>query len=149
VVVPSEHPDAAFGMLILEREELVDMSDGNIMAVATVLLETGMVPMEEPFTEFLMETAAGLVGLRCNVRDGRSSTPRSPAQPSRGAGDHPHGRRPGLDHRDVAARRPSHGSVSGRLLARGAGRREGRDPDLTPAARSERVSVGGAAAGSR
>jgi proline racemase len=71
VIVPSEHPDAAFGMLILEREELVDMSGGNIMAVATVLLETGMVPVTEPVTEFSVETAAGIVGLRCNVRDGK------------------------------------------------------------------------------
>ncbi len=71
VIVPSEHPDAQFGMLILEREELVDMSGGNIMSVATVLLETGMIPMVEPVTEFNLETAAGLVGLRCNVRDGK------------------------------------------------------------------------------
>jgi proline racemase len=39
--------------------------------VATVLLETGLVPMVEPVTTFTMETAAGLVGLTCNVADGR------------------------------------------------------------------------------
>jgi proline racemase len=71
VIVPSEHPGAEFGVLILEREELVDMSGGNIISVATVLVETGMVPMVEPVTEFSLETAAGLVGLRCNVRDGK------------------------------------------------------------------------------
>jgi len=71
VLVPSDHPDAEFGVLILEKNELVDMSGGNIISVATVLLETGLVVMREPVTEFSLETAAGLVGLRCNVRDGK------------------------------------------------------------------------------
>lgn len=71
VIVPSDHPDAAFGMLILEKEELVDMSGGNIISVATVLLETGLVPMVEPVTEFGIETAAGLVRMRCRVQGGK------------------------------------------------------------------------------
>lgn len=71
VLVPSSHPDAPFGVLILEKDGLVDMSGGNIISVATVLLETGLVPVREPVTEFNLDTAAGLVGLRCRVRDGK------------------------------------------------------------------------------
>jgi proline racemase len=71
VLVPSNDPDAEFGVLILEKEELVDMSGGNIISVATVLVETGLVASQEPVTEFSLETAAGLIHLRCTVRDGR------------------------------------------------------------------------------
>jgi proline racemase len=71
VLVPSGHPDAAFGVLILEKNELVDMSGGNIISVATVLVETGLVARQEPVTEFTLETAAGLIGLRCRVQDGK------------------------------------------------------------------------------
>lgn len=71
VIVPSEHPDAEFGYLILEKDGLVDMSGGNTISVATVLLETGLVPMVEPVTTFALETAAGLIGLTCTVRDGK------------------------------------------------------------------------------
>ena len=71
VLVPSEHPDAEFGVLILEKDGLVDMSGGNIISVATVLVETGLVERHEPLTEFSLETAAGLIGLRCRVQDGK------------------------------------------------------------------------------
>lgn len=71
VIVPSEDPEAEFGFLILEKDGLVDMSGGNTISVATVLLETGLVPMVEPVTTFTLETAAGLVGLTCTVRDGK------------------------------------------------------------------------------
>jgi proline racemase len=71
VLVPSDDPEAAFGFLILEKDGLVDMSGGNTISVATVLLETGLLPMVEPVTEFGLETAAGLVRVSCRVRDGR------------------------------------------------------------------------------
>lgn len=71
VLVPSDHPDAQFGVLILEKNELVDMSGGNIISTATVLVETGLVPSQGPVTEFNLETAAGLIGLRCRVEGGK------------------------------------------------------------------------------
>jgi proline racemase len=71
VLVPAGHPDAEYGVLILEKNELVDMSGGNIISVATVMVETGLVACREPVTEFSLETAAGLIGLRCRVQDGK------------------------------------------------------------------------------
>ena len=35
------------------------MSGSNTMCVATVLLETGMLPMQEPVTELVLESPAG------------------------------------------------------------------------------------------
>src|SRR5262245_7582047 len=47
------------------------MSGGNTIAVATVLLETGMIPMQEPVTEFTLEAPAGLIAIRAECRNGK------------------------------------------------------------------------------
>ena len=44
---------------------------GDTIAVATVLLETGMIAMQEPVTEFNLEAPAGLIGIRAECRDGK------------------------------------------------------------------------------
>jgi proline racemase len=36
-----------------------------------VLLETGMIPMREPFTEFILEAPAGLIGIKAECRSGK------------------------------------------------------------------------------
>ncbi|MGW0827624.1 proline racemase family protein [Streptomyces sp. NPDC002845] len=71
LIVPPKHPDAAAGYIIMEQVEYPVMSGGNTIAVATVLLETGMIPMQEPFTEFKLEAPAGLIGIRAECRDGK------------------------------------------------------------------------------
>ena len=47
----------------MEQVEYPVMSGGNTISVATVLLETGMLPMQEPVTEFQLEAPAGLIGI--------------------------------------------------------------------------------------
>ena len=47
------------------------MSGSNTINTATVLLETGMLPMTEPVTEIALEAPAGLVRVRADCRDGR------------------------------------------------------------------------------
>lgn len=71
LIVPGKHPDAAAGYIIMEPVEYPVMSGGNTIAVATVLLETGMVRMQEPVTEFVLEAPAGLIGIRADCRDGK------------------------------------------------------------------------------
>ncbi|MFJ9708758.1 proline racemase family protein [Streptomyces sp. NPDC101234] len=71
LIVPPKHPDAAAGYIIMEQVEYPVMSGGNTIAVATVLLETGMIPMQEPVTEFKLEAPAGLIGIRAECRDGK------------------------------------------------------------------------------
>jgi proline racemase len=71
VVFPSEHPDAAMGYVVMESTEYPVMSGSNTICVATVLLETGMVPMREPVTELVLESPAGLIRLSCTCRDGK------------------------------------------------------------------------------
>lgn len=71
LIVPAKHPDAAAGFIIMEQIEYPVMSGGNTIAVATVLLETGMLPMSEPVTEFVLEAPAGLIPIRAECRNGK------------------------------------------------------------------------------
>src|SRR5262249_2012478 len=64
-------PDAVAGYIIMEQVEYPVMSGGNTISVATVLLETGMLPMTEPVTEFVFEAPAGLIGIRADCKDGK------------------------------------------------------------------------------
>jgi proline racemase len=47
------------------------MSGGNTVATATVLLDTGMVQMQEPTTTFKLEAPAGLVTITADCEDGK------------------------------------------------------------------------------
>jgi proline racemase len=67
---PPADPEAAAGIVIMESTDYPAMSGSNLICTATVLLETGMVPMREPSTEFAIETPAGLVRVEAECRDG-------------------------------------------------------------------------------
>lgn len=82
IVLPSHHPDAQFGYVILESEEYPAMSGSNTMCVATVLLETGMVPMQEPVTQLTLESPAGIISVECECRDGKVLSARLTNQPA-------------------------------------------------------------------
>lgn len=71
LVLPPCNPKADAGFLIMESEEYPPMSGGNTICTATVLLETGMVPMKEPITEMLLDTAAGPVGITAECENGK------------------------------------------------------------------------------
>ena len=71
LIVPPKHPDAVAGYIIMEQVEYPLMSGGNTLSVATVLLETGMIPMQEPVTEFTLEAPAGLIGIKAECHNGK------------------------------------------------------------------------------
>jgi proline racemase len=54
-----------------EQVEYPPMSGTNTIAVTTVLLETGMIPMVEPVTEVTLESPAGLIRVRAEVERGK------------------------------------------------------------------------------
>src|SRR5262245_1096044 len=82
VLVQSNHPDAQMGYVILESTEYPAMSGSNTMCVATVLLETGILPMTEPTTELVLESPAGLITATCDCRDGKVERVRFVNQPA-------------------------------------------------------------------
>lgn len=71
LLVPAKHPDAAMGFIIMEPEDTPPMSGSNSICVATVLLETGILPMSEPETVLTLEAPGGLVRVRAACRGGK------------------------------------------------------------------------------
>jgi proline racemase len=71
LVLPSSHPGADAGFVIMEQVEYPPMSGTNTICVTTALLETGMIPMKEPVTELTLEAPAGLIRVRAECRDGK------------------------------------------------------------------------------
>ncbi|WP_101845103.1 proline racemase family protein [Halobacillus sp. Marseille-P3879] len=74
IIVPPKHPDADAGYIIMEQVEYPVMSGGNTIAVVTVLLETGMLPMHEPLTELTLEAPAGLINIKAECSNGKVSS---------------------------------------------------------------------------
>jgi proline racemase len=71
LILPSNHPDADAGYVIMEQVEYPGMSGTNTMCVVTVLLETGMLQMREPVTELTLEAPAGLIRVTAECRNGK------------------------------------------------------------------------------
>jgi proline racemase len=71
LLLPPCHPDADAGFVIMEQMEYAAMSGSNTICVATVLLETGIIPMVEPVTEFTLEAPAGLVRIHAECEHGK------------------------------------------------------------------------------
>ena len=71
LILPPTDSRADAGYVIMEQVEYPGMSGTNTIAVATVLIETGMVPHQEPVTELTLESPAGLIGIRADVEAGK------------------------------------------------------------------------------
>src|SRR3954467_1671317 len=71
VILPSNHPEADAGFVIMESSSYEGMSGTNTINTAAVLLETGLVEMVEPVTSLVLEAPAGLVRITADCADGR------------------------------------------------------------------------------
>ncbi|WP_424943676.1 trans-3-hydroxy-L-proline dehydratase [Aliiroseovarius crassostreae] len=72
LLVPPKHPDADAAWIIMEPEDTPPMSGSNSICVSTVLLDSGILPMEEPETHLTLEAPGGLVRVRAECRDGKA-----------------------------------------------------------------------------
>ena len=72
IVLPATRPDCAYGYVIMEPTEYPPMSGSNTICVATVLLETGMVPMTEPVARFRLEAPGGPIDITAGCRGGKA-----------------------------------------------------------------------------
>lgn len=82
LLVPPKDPAAAMGFIVMEPADTPPMSGSNGICVATVLLETGILPMEEPETRFLLEAPGGPVEIAAACRNGKVETVRLRNVPS-------------------------------------------------------------------
>jgi proline racemase len=71
VIVPSTRDDCDVGLIVMEPTEYVPMSGSNTIAAVTVMLETGILPMQEPMTVVRLDMPAGAVTATAACRDGR------------------------------------------------------------------------------
>jgi proline racemase len=72
LLLPAISGEADFGWIVMEPEDTPPMSGSNSMCVATVLVDTGMVPMKEPCTDLVIEAPAGLIRLRVECAGGKA-----------------------------------------------------------------------------
>ncbi len=71
LIVPAISKDADIGFIIMEPVDTPPMSGSNSICVATVALETGLVPMTEPLSVVCLEAPGGLVEARATCRNGK------------------------------------------------------------------------------
>jgi proline racemase len=74
ILQPSTRADAEWGVVYIEVSGCLPMCGHGTIGVATVLVETGMVPVVEPVTTIRLDTPAGLVIARVAVSDGHADS---------------------------------------------------------------------------
>lgn len=82
LLVPPKNPRADMGFIIMEPEDTPPMSGSNSICVATVLLDTGIIPMQEPETRLVLEAPGGLVEVVAECEGGKAKRIRVTNVPS-------------------------------------------------------------------
>ncbi len=71
LLLPSTRDDCDAGAIIMEPTEYVPMSGSNTICIVTVLLETGMIAMQEPETVLHLDMPGGVVRATARCRNGK------------------------------------------------------------------------------
>ena len=74
LLVPPKNLKAHAAFIIMEPEDTPPMSGSNCICVATVLLDTGIIPMREPVTNLILEAPAGLIEVSASCRNGKAES---------------------------------------------------------------------------
>ncbi len=74
LLVPPKNLKAHAAFIIMEPEDTPPMSGSNCICVATVLLDTGIIPMTEPETRLLLEAPAGLIEVHARCEGGKATS---------------------------------------------------------------------------
>lgn len=82
LLVPPKDPTAHAAWIIMEPEHTPPMSGSNSICVSTVLLETGILPMQEPVTLLRLEAPGGLVDVEAHCANGHVQSIRVTNVPS-------------------------------------------------------------------
>jgi len=72
LLVPPKNRKAQMGWIVMEPAATPPMSGSNAMCVATVLLDTGIIPMQEPITRMILEPPGGLIEVEAECRNGKA-----------------------------------------------------------------------------
>ena len=72
LLVPPKDSRAQMGFIIMEPEDTPPMSGSNAICVATVLLDSGILPMQERQTHLTLEAPGGVISIVADCRDGKA-----------------------------------------------------------------------------
>jgi len=70
LLTPPTTPEADFGILFMHNEGFSPMCGHGIIGIATVVLETGMLPMIAPTTTIRINSPAGLITAYAHIENG-------------------------------------------------------------------------------
>lgn len=65
-------PEADLGVIFMDSGGYLNMCGHGSIGSATVAVETGLVPVTEPYTEVVLEAPAGIIRTRVRVENGRA-----------------------------------------------------------------------------
>jgi trans-L-3-hydroxyproline dehydratase len=82
IVTPPERPDSNFGVLFTHNEGFSTMCGHGIIAVSTVMLELGCLPIQEPTTTIRIDAPAGLIVAQADIHQQRVRSVRFQNVPS-------------------------------------------------------------------
>lgn len=66
------HPEADIGVIYIETGGYLPMCGHDTIGVCTALVESGLIPVQEPVTSLKLDTPAGLVEVEIAVEDGKA-----------------------------------------------------------------------------
>ncbi|MFJ2366113.1 proline racemase family protein [Pseudomonas sp. NPDC087697] len=72
LLVPAKNPLADMAWIIMEPADTPPMSGSNSLCVATVLLDSGILPMTEPLTRLVLEAPGGLIEVTAQCHNGKA-----------------------------------------------------------------------------
>lgn len=65
------HPEADYGVIFMDTGKYLNMCGHGTIGAVTALIETGLVPAKEPYTEVVLDTPAGIVHTKAEVANGQ------------------------------------------------------------------------------
>ncbi len=66
------HEEADYGVIFMDSGSYLNMCGHGSIGTASMLVETGMVPVTEPYTEVVLDAPSGLIRTKVHVVDGRA-----------------------------------------------------------------------------
>ncbi|AOT69903.1 proline racemase [Geosporobacter ferrireducens] len=72
IITNSTIEEADFGIIFMDGGGYLNMCGHGSIGAATVAVESGMVKVEEPYTDIVMEAPAGLIKARAKVENGKA-----------------------------------------------------------------------------
>lgn len=74
IILPAAAEEADFGIVFMDGGGYLNMCGHGTIGAATVAVETGMVETEEPYTYLVLESPAGLIKAKVEVKNGKASS---------------------------------------------------------------------------